>query len=236
MASKLRHTHIALLYFLTQAAGRRSFSRTLSLYVSQFLTLCYNFAEVLHRHLSWESPVSLNADSREEARWWIDHLVEWNGRAIQVPTPELIVRSDAASHGGGGWGWLRSGVRPATGRWPLVSSRTEVAYQRPGTIDRQPGGADVCEKLPQQPCLDADGQPGGSELREQDGRSPQCSSVSACAGSLDMVPGSQHHSLCRVPAGEPGRRSGFLVTESQFSGVGAAPSGIRSDPVSLSPQ
>ena len=132
--------------------------------------------------------------------------------------------------------WLGSGVRPATGRWPLVSSRTEVAYQRPGIIGRQPGGADVCEELPRHQCLDPDGQPGGCELREQDGRSPQCCSVSACAGSLDMVPGSQHHSLCRVRAGEPERRSGFLVTESQFSGVGAAPSGIRSDPVTLSPQ
>ena len=69
------------------------------------------------------------------------------------------------------------------------------------------GGADVSEELPQQPCLDPDGQPGGCELREQDGRSPQCSSVSAFAGSLDMVHDSQHHSLCRVPAGEPERRS-----------------------------
>ena len=131
--------------------------------------------------------------------------------------------------------WLGSGVRPATAWWPLVSSRTEVAYRRPGIIGTQPGGVDFCEELPRQPCLDPHGQPGGSELREQDRRSPHCSSASACAGSLDTVPGSQHHSLCKVPVREPERRSGFLVTESQFSGVGAAPSSMRSDPVTLSP-
>ena len=84
--------------------------------------------------------------------------------------------------------------------------------------------------------IQMDNRVGVIRLREQDGRSPQCSSVSTCARSLDMVAGSQHHSFCRVPAGEPERWSGFLVTESQYSGVGAAPSGIRSDPVTLSPQ
>ena len=70
--------------------------------------------------------MSLNADSRQEAHWWIDHLAEWNGRAIQVPTPELIVRSEAASHEGGGGLGAVCGQQQAGGRWSAAELRLHI--------------------------------------------------------------------------------------------------------------
>ena len=136
-----------------------------------------------------------------EAHWWIDHLAEWNGRAIQVPTPELIVCSDAASHGGGGdWGAV-CGQPQAGGRWSAAERRLHINTLEllAGSLAVQTFARSCCDS---HVLIQMDNR---VAVREQDGRSPQCSSVSACAGSLDMVPGSQHHSLCRVPAGEPER-------------------------------
>lgn len=73
--------------------------------------------DVLRRRLEWDAPVHLSRDARDDLQWWITHLSEWNGRALRVPTPELTIRSDAASHGGGGgWGAV-CGQQRTGGRW-----------------------------------------------------------------------------------------------------------------------
>jgi len=52
-----------------------------------------------HRH----GTVLLSPDSRDDLRWWQDHLLSWTGRLLVSPPPQLVVTTDASSTGWGGW-------------------------------------------------------------------------------------------------------------------------------------
>jgi hypothetical protein len=54
---------------------------------------------------SYEAPVNLSPECREELRWWIHHLEIWNGKGMITPGPDMILTSDASKRGWGAtWG------------------------------------------------------------------------------------------------------------------------------------
>jgi hypothetical protein len=57
---------------------------------------------------SYEAPVLLTPQAREELRWWIAHMQAWNGRGVLTPQPDLIIETDVSTKG---WGTQCMGVR-----------------------------------------------------------------------------------------------------------------------------
>jgi hypothetical protein len=45
--------------------------------------------------------MTINTKAQEEIYWWQDHLQDWNGKAILLPSPQIILQTDASSLG---WG------------------------------------------------------------------------------------------------------------------------------------
>lgn len=52
-------------------------------------------------HKGWKGSMRLSHKAAEELKWWINHLDNWNGKFIILPTPSLTIMSDASKVG---WG------------------------------------------------------------------------------------------------------------------------------------
>ena len=79
-----------------------------------------------HRNLPWGALVHLDLEARSDLVWWTNHLTQWNGRPVRAPAPVLVIRSDAATHGGGGgWGAV-CGAQATGGRWAPEEQRWHI--------------------------------------------------------------------------------------------------------------
>lgn len=68
----------------------------------------------------WDKQIPLWQGARTEILWWIQHLREWNGRAIVLPPPTATVTTDASDSG---WGAvLQQGTNEehTLGFWSLL--------------------------------------------------------------------------------------------------------------------
>ena len=54
-----------------------------------------------YNYQSYETAISLSRDCREELRWWDNHMVKWNGKAILKNGIDLTIDSDSSLFG---WG------------------------------------------------------------------------------------------------------------------------------------
>ena len=77
--------------------------------------------QALHR-AGYDSPMWMSVEAQEDLRWWIDHLGAWNGRAIQDPTPEWVIETDASKKG---WGAYCNGDFTG-GCWSQEESRLHI--------------------------------------------------------------------------------------------------------------
>ena len=44
----------------------------------------------------------LSSEAKSEIQWWIVNVGLWNGRPVHLPSPSLIITTDAAKKGDGG--------------------------------------------------------------------------------------------------------------------------------------
>uniref|UniRef100_A0A1X7UYP2 RNase H type-1 domain-containing protein n=1 Tax=Amphimedon queenslandica TaxID=400682 RepID=A0A1X7UYP2_AMPQE len=49
----------------------------------------------------YETTLALSPDSKEELIWWNTQMINWNGKTLLTMGPDLIIESDASTHG---WG------------------------------------------------------------------------------------------------------------------------------------
>lgn len=73
-----------------------------------------------HKGGDWEQRIPLWNNARTEAQWWLDHLNEWNGRAIVLPTPSVTVTTDASDTGWGAVYEGPDGESQTYGFWSLM--------------------------------------------------------------------------------------------------------------------
>jgi hypothetical protein len=57
---------------------------------------------------TYQAPVILSPQAREELRWWLAHMEAWNGRAVIEPQPDLVIETDASNQG---WGATCKGIQ-----------------------------------------------------------------------------------------------------------------------------
>ena len=70
----------------------------------------------------YEAEVFLNAECKEELRWWIIHLEDWNGKAMITPGPDMLITSDASKKG---WGATCSKQR-TQGLWSPQEQKLHI--------------------------------------------------------------------------------------------------------------
>ncbi|XP_056388255.1 uncharacterized protein LOC130283090 [Hyla sarda] len=70
----------------------------------------------LRQGLRYADKVPLCPAATEELHWWLRHAVEWNGKAIFNPRPDVIIESDASRLG---WG-ARCGEISTEGTWSAL--------------------------------------------------------------------------------------------------------------------
>ena len=65
--------------------------------------------EALHKSRSrWVDTVSLDQPVIEEMHWWVNEMKDWSGKSIIPVRSQMVVTTDASSHGWGGW-WRQFG-------------------------------------------------------------------------------------------------------------------------------
>ena len=62
---------------------------------------------------SYETEVTPNQSCKDDLQWWIDQITNWNGRAIPIPAPDIVITTDASLKR---WGAVCQGVR-TRGLW-----------------------------------------------------------------------------------------------------------------------
>jgi hypothetical protein len=62
---------------------------------------------------SYETQVTLDQSCWDDLQWWIDHITSWNGRAIAMSAPDLVITTDASLKG---WGAICQGIH-TRGLW-----------------------------------------------------------------------------------------------------------------------
>jgi len=80
--------------------------------------------ELLKAHLNYDSHLSLSKECIEEITWWTQNLRHWNGRAMIIPTPYLLITTDASKLG---WGAHCNGVT-AQGIWTQQEQLKHINY------------------------------------------------------------------------------------------------------------
>jgi hypothetical protein len=81
--------------------------------VAAHIRKIHHFQHQMIRQSHWDHQDSLHPEVREEIQWWLDHLDDWNGKAI-IPKPvEKIIQTDASNLG---WGAVL-GQHIARGFW-----------------------------------------------------------------------------------------------------------------------
>ena len=76
----------------------------------------------LARLLSYELTVKLDAHSRNDLCWWINHVSRENGRSIQQQPPTFFIESDASNTG---WG-ARCGQLRTRGQWSQSETQLHI--------------------------------------------------------------------------------------------------------------
>ena len=178
-----------------------------------------------HRNLPWGALVHLDREARADLVWWTNHLTQWNGRPVRAPAPAPVIRSDAATHGGGGgWGAV-CGAQATGGRWTSEEQRWHInALELLGGF--------LCSPVFRQERLELlgcsrDGQHGGSTVREQNGRHPEQEAVWAGGGLVAVVLGPEDYRRRSLSSGRPEHGGGLLVeAPSGIGGVAAQPRGF----------
>jgi len=69
--------------------------------------------ELLKANQNYGSRFKLSNASKDEIRWWLNHLKQWNGKSIITPSPDLIIDTDASKKG---WGAVCKNVT-TQGMW-----------------------------------------------------------------------------------------------------------------------
>ena len=70
----------------------------------------------------YETQVSLSPYSREELKWWDNHMVKWNGKSLLAKEIEMIIDSDASLMG---WGAVCQNQRTG-GPWSQTESQMHI--------------------------------------------------------------------------------------------------------------
>ena len=96
--------------------------------------------EALHRSRScWTAIVSLDQPVVEEMHWWVNEMKDWSGKSIIPVRSQMVVTTDASSHGWGGW-WRQFGHsgtlrKEARGFWlPKEQNMSSNARELSGVL------------------------------------------------------------------------------------------------------
>ena len=70
---------------------------------------------------NYGTKIDLNEQCRDELMWWIHYLIEWNGKSILRPCPDLVITSDSSKIG---WGAIcnRVTTQGQYGAWPRAKN------------------------------------------------------------------------------------------------------------------
>ena len=159
----------------------------------------------------------------EEMRWWHDEMQGWSGKSIIPVRSQMVVTTDASSHGWGGW-WRQFGQtgslrNEARGFWlPHEQGMSSNARELSGVL------LTVQAALPslRGKLVLVEGQQGHSGLRESPGWSvslPQKHRPS----TVDNVLQQQHPPLGGAPSRQ-GQPKGRSVIEMAAGSLGYSPS------------
>ena len=71
---------------------------------------------------NYGTKIDLNEQCRDELMWWIHYLIEWNGKSILRPCPDLVITSDSSKIG---WGAICNRVT-TQGQWSMAESEKHI--------------------------------------------------------------------------------------------------------------
>ena len=81
--------------------------------------------QLKHRALrvaNFDSLMTVSPPAQQDLRWWIEHIGNWNGRAIHQSAPELEIETDASNTG---WGAYCNGILTG-GCWSVEEKRLHI--------------------------------------------------------------------------------------------------------------
>ena len=95
------------------------------------LLLC-NIYQCIHTKESWQSRVILNKHVKEDLRWWLVAIDNWNGAPLCLKQPDIQLECDASSSG---WGSVIPSLNlEASGTWDKLVSFKHSNYRELFTI------------------------------------------------------------------------------------------------------
>ncbi|XP_070572493.1 uncharacterized protein [Ptychodera flava] len=77
---------------------------------------------VLSQTGSYDTPLSLSLEVKEELKWWMDCLGRWNGRSLLPQKPEVILQTDASKLGRG----ALCVHNTAQGQWSVMEQKLHI--------------------------------------------------------------------------------------------------------------
>ena len=177
-----------------------------------YRTLQAELAQALaHHDQDYNASLVLTREAKEELQWWIDHLLQWNGKALISPKPTVTITTDASLTG---WGATCQESRTG-GPWSFLEAQEHINW-----LELQ--AAFLGDKiLPerQEECVSAPavGQHHCSSVHQQPGRDSIPSPNAASTEAVDVVTGARHLLDSSTPAGctEHSSRLGVSSDERQ---------------------
>ena len=113
--------------------------------------------QALAQQKGFNATIALSSEAREELHWWSAHLDAWNGRALFLPAPDLLIETNASRKG---WG------PGCENRGVMVPDGAHTAHQLLGTVSRLICSKEFCEGSIMCPCETSHGQHIGCSLCE----------------------------------------------------------------------
>ena len=93
-----------------------------------YRTLQAELAQALaHHDQDCNAPLVLTREAKEELQWWIDHLLQWNGKALISPKPTVTITTDASLTG---WGATCQEIRTG-GPWSFLEAQEHINWLEP---------------------------------------------------------------------------------------------------------
>jgi hypothetical protein len=90
-----------------------------------YRTLQAELAQALaHHDQDYNAPLVLTREAKEELQWWIDHLLQWNGKALISPKPTVTITTDASLTG---WGAYCQEIRTG-GPWSFLEAQEHINW------------------------------------------------------------------------------------------------------------